>query len=521
MKRFTQCLLATMMLVLAFGMTSEAAVKKVKITAPTTKKTYTVYRTNKDVSKKIKVNVTTTSKKDSKKVTFKSNKPSVVSVDKNGKFKAKKAGTATITVASAAKPSVKAKLKIKVVQRATKLTATTEGYTIKNKKTISVAKGKNITVKIAAAPEGASNKVTWKTSNKKVATVKNGKITAKKTGSAKITATAKDGSKKKITFTVKVVAGKVTGVSVDKNAVALVVGGTAEEATATVKATVKTSGKNPNKTVVWSSSNEKVATVKDGKITAVAPGTAKITVKAIDGTKKKATVAVTVTQKPAPQQPAPQQPSTPSTPEQPKDEVFTKTLTANTAALTEGLEVTGSNSIVWNDAEKTLATLNEATADFADYLPSKIKTGVNVVANGKAYTLKFANGTYSLSNGTEDIILPLLKGDKTVADKVVIANTASEEQVKSNLKKAYDGMAVLGQRNKTYDFGSGKVTVDGKVFNVSSFVVKGNKVVAVVDGANVEAYMTSAETVVVTSNKALDDTVKAVEAILGGVFTAK
>ena len=169
-----------MLLVLMFGMTSQAAVKNVTISAPTKKANYTVYRSGKNVSKKIKATVKTTSKKDSKKVTYKSSNPDVVSVTAKGKITCKKAGTAKITVTSKANPKKKDTIKIKVVQRATKLTATTNGYTIKNKKTLTVTKGKSLKVKIAAAPVGASNKVTWKTSNKKVVAVKNGKITAKK-----------------------------------------------------------------------------------------------------------------------------------------------------------------------------------------------------------------------------------------------------------------------------------------------------------------------------------------------------
>ena len=73
-----------MLLVLMFGMTSQAAVKSVTISAPTKKANYTVYRSGKNVSKKIKATVKTTSKKDSKKVTYKSSNPDVVSVTTKG-----------------------------------------------------------------------------------------------------------------------------------------------------------------------------------------------------------------------------------------------------------------------------------------------------------------------------------------------------------------------------------------------------------------------------------------------------
>jgi len=59
---------------------------------------------------------------------------------------------------------------------------------------------------VTAKPSDATNKaVTWKSSNTKIATVdKNGKVKAVKKGTVTITATAKDGSGKKVTCKVTV-----------------------------------------------------------------------------------------------------------------------------------------------------------------------------------------------------------------------------------------------------------------------------------------------------------------------------
>lgn len=81
----------------------------------------------------------------------------------------------------------------------------------------------------------------------------------------------------------------VTGVTVKPETVSLEVGGTA-----TVTATVTPSNASDS-SVTWSSSDDKVATVKDGVITAVAAGSATVTVTTTDG-KKTATVVVTVTE---------------------------------------------------------------------------------------------------------------------------------------------------------------------------------------------------------------------------------
>lgn len=177
-----------------------------------------------------------------------------------------------------------AKVTVKKVASVNKLTGS---------KKITLTKGKKATLKTTVTlKSGKTNKkVTYKSSKKSVATVtKKGVIKAKKVGTAKITVTSTQNKKKKATVTVKVVKGKVTKVTFDQTAIRL-----DPAKTATIKATVKTSGKKPNKALVWSTSDAKVATVSaKGVVTAVAPGVATITAKATDGTGKKATATVTV-----------------------------------------------------------------------------------------------------------------------------------------------------------------------------------------------------------------------------------
>ena len=84
----------------------------------------------------------------------------------------------------------------------------------------------------------------------------------------------------------------ITGVELNKTSTSLTVG-----ETDTLTATVNPD--NSDHTVAWSSDNESVATVSDGVVTAVAEGTATITVTATNGTEdtsddKTATCAVTV-----------------------------------------------------------------------------------------------------------------------------------------------------------------------------------------------------------------------------------
>ena len=117
----------------------------------------------------------------------------------------------------------------------------------------------------------------WLTSNEKVATVDdNGKVTAVGSGEAKITATA---GGKYASCTVKVTV-LVTGITLDKTELDM----TIDDEPVTLVAKVIPEGAT-DKTVTWSSSNDRVATVDaNGKVKAVGNGEAKITAKAGDKT---------------------------------------------------------------------------------------------------------------------------------------------------------------------------------------------------------------------------------------------
>lgn len=137
----------------------------------------------------------------------------------------------------------------------------------------------NLTATIS--PSDADNKkVLWISSNSSVATVAEGVVTAVKAGQATITAKSDDGGKT-ATCEVTVVAKAilVESVSLDKTSLELKEG---EEVSLT--ATVKPDNAT-NKNVTWRSSNETVASVIDGKVTALKSGETTITVTTEDGAK--------------------------------------------------------------------------------------------------------------------------------------------------------------------------------------------------------------------------------------------
>ena len=161
-----------------------------------------------------------------------------------------------------------------------------------DKTTLSLQEGDTGNLVATVAPSTATDKtVTFTSSDAAIATVDNtGKVTAVKAGNADITVTTKDGNKTaKCTLTVTAKQIPVTGVTLDKSTLSLEVG-----ATATLNATIAPSNAS-YKAVGFTSSDDTVATVdNDGLVTAVAPGTADITVESIADGSKTAKCTLTV-----------------------------------------------------------------------------------------------------------------------------------------------------------------------------------------------------------------------------------
>jgi hypothetical protein len=160
--------------------------------------------------------------------------------------------------------------------------------------TLSLTVDQKSTLTATVSPENANDKsVRWSSNATSIATVDiaTGEVTAIAPGTAEITATTTDGSKKAVctvTVTIDIVA--VTGVGLNKSEITLMVGDT-ETLTATVQPENAT-----NKTVTWNSSDPAIASVNasTGEVTAASVGTAKITVTTEDGNKmSECTVTVT------------------------------------------------------------------------------------------------------------------------------------------------------------------------------------------------------------------------------------
>lgn len=213
-------------------------------------------------------------------VSWESSNPDVVTVTQKGKIKAISSGMAVITV-----KSNDGGFTDTCVVTVDKISVT--GISL-NKTSIKLNNGETETLIPTIKPYDATNQeVVWSTANSLVATVVDGKVTARGAGVTTISAKTKDGGRIAV-CSVQVNPTNVTGIELDRQDVAIYV-----DKTLKVTATVQPANAD-NKNVTWESSNEDIFTVDAfGNITGVSKGTARLTARTVDGNKT-ATCKVTV-----------------------------------------------------------------------------------------------------------------------------------------------------------------------------------------------------------------------------------
>lgn len=131
--------------------------------------------------------------------------------------------------------------------------------------------GEAVQLTATVQPSNASSKaITWASSKASVATVESGRVTAIAEGTATITASA---GGKSATCAITVGKGVIAVTSVELNKTTLeLVEGESDTLVVTVKPSDAT-----DKTVAWSTSSASIATVENGKVTAIKEGEATIT----------------------------------------------------------------------------------------------------------------------------------------------------------------------------------------------------------------------------------------------------
>lgn len=235
------------------------------------------------------------------KVTWSTSNKSIVTVNSNGVVKGVKAGNANITATVSNKkyickvtvkkaaPTPTKKPVIKVSGIKLSLAGNTG-----NSNTIDLGKEGNVIATIV--PANATNKtVSWKTSNAGILAVdSNGKITAKSVGTAKITATAADGSKKTAAISIKVVRPIIKVSSISVKVESGYSSTILDNGNTSLIAVVSPSNAS-NTAVKWTSSSSSIASVdSNGYVTGKKAGTTTIKATSADGSGKYGTITITV-----------------------------------------------------------------------------------------------------------------------------------------------------------------------------------------------------------------------------------
>lgn len=262
------------------GTTSSGVSASIQVTVPVTKIPVNGILVDKQVtinvgsSYQLRPQIQPANANESVTYTYQSSNAQIATVDANGSIRAVAPGTVNIIVRTNTNRMASCQVIVKSPAKKVVLAA-------KNRpsaKKVYVAKGQSIYLKAMTTPKNSTDTVTYKSNKSKIATVNpSGVVTAKKKGTAKITATAT--SKKKATITVIVQSKAVSAKKVVVKAPKTLKRGK------TARLTVSLRSAKSTDTVSFASSNTAIAQVDEcGYVTALKKkGTVKITVTASSG----------------------------------------------------------------------------------------------------------------------------------------------------------------------------------------------------------------------------------------------
>ena len=224
-----------------------------------------------------------------KSVSWKSSEAGVATVDDSGKVTAVKAGSTTVTVTTTdgsktATCTVTVTAKIIPVEEVKIEPATLE-----------ITEGETAQLKASVSPADADQEVDWTSTDSQILTVdQNGLVTALKPGNASVVIRSKTYNDKQGSCKVTVKQDKtLKGITLNPSEITLKAGESRDIAV------IYTPEYAAEKTVTWASSDPSVATVNEGKVSALKEGTAKITATSKDGSHKaECTVTVSKAERP-------------------------------------------------------------------------------------------------------------------------------------------------------------------------------------------------------------------------------
>ena len=361
------------------------AVKKCTVTVvdPTiilNKKTAIIYTGGTSVNA---VQLKATNKGATKEVAWSTSNPEVAVVDEKGKVTSVAAGTATITAIGNKETAT-----CEIIVKDSTISLNHDSMVLSDH-----GAGSSITLK--ANVVGSKKAVKWTTSDKRIATVKNGKVTGKTPGTAIITATANGVS---ATCMVEV---KENFISINEEKALLYAGETKQLKTNAGKKAV----------VIWESSDETVATVDEkGKVTAIGKGTAVISVGCsgidLQNPVKGDTCVITVKE----------------TETKIGENVIELKTKGKDKTYKLGYEVTGRNNVIkWTTSDKKVATVSNGKVTAKKAGTATITATANgvsdtVVVNVKDYdpTITLNLDEYTLYTGKGNVVTLKAKVDGAV-----------------------------------------------------------------------------------------------------------
>ena len=236
---------------------------------------------NKNENKTLTVTYNPENTTDDKTVTWESSDDTVVSIDNNGTIKALKAGTVTITAKVGSK-TANTKVTVVIPLEAISLNETDK----------SLLKNETVNLQVTYNPEDTTDDKTveWSSTDESVAKVENGKVTALKAGTSYIKAKV---GEKEVSCKISVIV-PLTGIKLNK-ATSELLKGQSDTLVATLTPEDTTFVGIPT----WKSSDESVAKIENGKVTALKAGTTTITATIVDGEDEySATCDITVSEIP-------------------------------------------------------------------------------------------------------------------------------------------------------------------------------------------------------------------------------
>lgn len=218
-----------------------------------------------------------------RRVTFSTSDAGVARIVNNRTLKAIQPGQCELTLTSDDNPDAEEIFTIVVTQPVKSILINAGSKT--------VASGSTLSLAAECQPADATvTTVRWESKNPAIATVdRDGNVAGRKRGSTVITATAADGSGAKASVTISVLQ-PVTGLKIKPGEVQVNTGRSVQ-----VKATAEPADAS-DKSVAWTSSDESIATVANGRITGVKAGTCTVTCASRTNPEVTAGVTVTVSQ---------------------------------------------------------------------------------------------------------------------------------------------------------------------------------------------------------------------------------